>query len=88
MEGVKRGCRCGLIFSSLVSVVKSWVSSERFLFLWLVGFGFQRLVLLSVHPAGAGGPFDQCDLMEEELACRVRKLYAEAAQSRASNKNG
>jgi hypothetical protein len=54
------------------------VLRERFLFLWLVGFGFQRLVLLSVHPAGAGGPFDQSDLMEEEL---------EAAQSMASNKD-
>jgi hypothetical protein len=50
--------------------------SERFLFLWLVGFGFQRLVLLSVRPATAGAPFDQCDLLEEEL---------EAAQSKASN---
>jgi hypothetical protein len=49
---------------------------ERFLFLWLVGIVVQRLVLLSVHPAGAGGPFDQCDLLEEELL---------AAQSKASN---
>jgi hypothetical protein len=52
-------------------------SSERFLFFWLVGFVFQRLVLLSVHLAAATAPFDQCDLMEEEL---------EAAQSMASNK--
>jgi hypothetical protein len=56
-------------------------SSERFLFFWLVGFVFQRLLLLSVHLAAARAPFDQCDLMEEEL---------EAAQSitRAVNTEG
>jgi hypothetical protein len=44
-----------------------------------LGFVFQRLLLLSVRLAlWARAPFDQCDLMEEEL---------EAAQSMASNKD-
>jgi len=40
------------------------VSLERFLFLLLVGFCFQRLVLLSVPQARE--QFDQCDQVEEE----------------------
>jgi hypothetical protein len=42
-------------------------SLERFFFRLLVGFCFQRLLLLSVHVTTATAPFDQCDQVEEEL---------------------
>src|ERR1039457_1104687 len=54
----------------LVHVVKSWelkCDLERFLFLFARWIVFQRLVLLSVHPARAGAPYDQCDRWKRNL---------------------
>jgi hypothetical protein len=54
----------------------SGVDWRSFLFRSLLAGFFRWFILLSVHSAVAGGPFDQCD--------HFRKRRSDAAQSKAS----